>query len=986
MRGSHSVRMRAGIFAGIVLYVVLVSSQRAPSQQTLEFTFHEGTEIEAVPSRDGRHIALQLWRHIWVLDATGGEARRLTDATRPPAEHQAPVWSPDGRTILFSMMFADRDKRENPHLVPITGGEPEAVAAPFSSAVAWSPDGTRFLCLRDGRLWSVSIADSTVTRLNPDSLDAKDPAWSPDGRWVVFSTGGAWWSGRSLYVVSATGDSLRELTRGSDYVPSWSPDGRRVFFVSERSGIPQVWWVSIEGGEPHQLTDEPEVYPFPPRWWPGRDLLMYTAAGRIRTLDPATGVRDSIPFTARLTMTRESYRPRRPTIPAPGTDVPVRGIYRPVVSPNGRSVAFGAMGDLWLRHPEGRIERITTGPEYDGDAAWSPDGTRIGFVSERGGEYNLWVLDLRDRSRRQLTTSGGAQTPIWRPSGDSLVFRHSWSEIRIVAAAGGEPRRVIETRGFWVQPVGWARDRNTLLYWQEYRGSREDRSTTSIRWLGTSGDTGTVLVSNPHAKIHFVAVAPDGAQLTYVANGELWVGSLPSTPGPMTEPRRLVDGPVFFPSWSREHQIVYMSGRELMQVNPRTAQQRRLPVSLSYRVPTAPALVLRNARVLTPEPLEGLWDLHLERGRVRTIRPSGSTGLRADSVIDVGGRTLIPGLFDAHTHRGWFGIAPSSMAALLYRGVTAVGDAGSEGYWLAELAEAIESGQDEGPRVFLAGPQITGTASRQPPVQLQAASPMHVERYVGHLDALGAAHVKPYNQWDAWVEAAVIGAARRRGLRTLSHYLRPSSVAAGLVRKEHESLYHRGWLTRYRQDVLEILVRAGIILVPTSGPEVPGCTARRMALDRSLLVDTALGSFRSTASRESALRQLERCQVSTSATHAEDAFLYNVGAAHRAGVRIAAGSDSDLFTQEIMELLVAAGLTPLEALGAATQHAAAALGVDDQLGSIREGAIADLVVVEGDPLIDITDTKRVWGVVKDGRWVDRGALLARARRTFGAQR
>lgn len=979
-------RWLLGTLGGIVLYVGLVSSQRAPSQQTIHLEFHEGTELEAVPSPDGRQIALQLWRHIWVLDAAGGEATRLTDATRPPAEHQAPAWSPDGRTILFSMMFADRDKRENPHLVPVTGGEPEPVAAPFAGAMAWSPDGTRFLCLRDGRLWSVSIADRAVTRLNPDSLEAKDPAWSPDGRRVVFSTGGVWWSGRSLYLVTATGDSLREITRGSDYVPSWSPDGRRLFFISERSGIPQVWSVSVEGGEPRQLTDEPEVYPFPPRWWPGRDVLMYTGAGKIRTLDPATGARDSIPFTARLTITREADRSRRPTIPAPGTELPVRGIYRPAVSPDGRSIVFAAMGDLWLRAPEGRIEQLTSGPEYDGDAAWSPDATRIGFVSERGGEYNLWVLDLRDRSRRQITTSGGAQTPIWHPSGDSLVFRHSWSEIRIVAATGGEPRRVIETRGFSVQPIGWLRAGTTLLYWQEYVAPGEDRSATAIRWLGPAGDSGTVLVSNPHAKIHFAAVSHRGERLAYVANGELWVASLPSSPGRVAEPRRLLDGPVFFPSWSGDERIVYMSGRSLMQVDARTREQRRLPVSLSYRVPSAPSLVLRNARVLSPEPMQGLWDLRLERGRIQAIRPSGSATLRADSVVDVGGRTVIPGLFDAHIHKGWFGVAPSSMAAYLYRGITSVGDAGSEGYWLSELSEAIESGQDEGPRVFLAGPQITGTATRQPPVQLQADSPAHVERYLAHLDALGATHVKPYNQWNAWVEAAAIRGAHRRGLRTLSHFLRPSSVAAGLDRKEHESLYRRGWLTRYRQDVLDILVQAGIILVPTSGPEVPGCTARRMALSRSLLVDTTLAGFQSRASRESALRQLERCPVSPSATHAEEAFLYNIGAAHRAGVRIAAGSDTDLFTQEILELLVTAGLTPLDALGAATRNAAAALGVEDQLGSIREGAIADLVVVEGDPLTDIRDTKRVWGVVKDGRWVDRAALLARARLTLGVDR
>lgn len=984
VRGSYRFRLLAGTLGSIVLSSVLVSFQRASSQQTINLKFHEGTEMEAVPSPNGRLIALQLWRHIWVLDANGGEARRLTDATRPPAEHQGPAWSPDSRTILFSMMFADPDKRGNPHLVPVTGGEPEPVAAPFVGAVAWSPDGTRLLCLRDDRLWSVSITDSAATRLNPDSLPAKDPAWSPDGRWVVFASGGRWWSGRSLYLVSAAGDSLRELTRGSDYVPSWSPDGRRLFFVSERSGIPQIWSVFVEGGEPRQLTDEPEVYPFPPRWWPGRDVLLYTAAGKIRTLDPESGARDSVPFTAKLTIPRETYHPRRPAIPGLGDEVPVKGIYRPAALPDGGSVVFAAMGDLWLRQADGRVDQLTTGPDYEGDAAWSPDGTRLAFISERGGEYNLWVLDLRDRSRRQLTTSGGAQTPVWHPSGDSIVFRHSWNVIRIVPASGGEARMFVETRGFGIQPLGWLRNGGDLVYWHAFPLGW--RSTTAVRSRGPTGDSATLLVSDPRAKISFATLSPSGDSLAYVTNGELWVRPLLTTGGSAAEPRRLVEGPVFFPSWSRDGRIVYMSGERLMRVDVHTGERRRLPVSLSYRVPSAPSLLLRNATILAPEPREGRWDLLLERGRIQRIRPSGTGGLRADSTVDLGGLTVIPGLFDVHTHAGWFGVAPSSRAAYLYRGITSIGDAGSEGYWVTELREAVESGLDDGPRIFVAGPQVTGTAPNQPPTQVQASTPTQVERYVDHLVALGASHVKTYNQWEPWVEAAAIRGAHRRGLRTLSHFLRPSSVAAGLDRKEHVDLYQRGWLTRYRQDVLDILTGAAITLVPTSGPEVPGCTARRIALSRSVLVDTALAGFMSAARRESALRNLERCQVSTQATYAEEAFLYSIGAAYRAGVRIAAGSDSDLLTQEILELLVSAGLTPLDALRAATVNAAAALGVEDRLGSIREGAIADLVIVEGDPLMDISDTKRVWGVVKDGRWVERAALLARARVTFAGQR
>lgn len=983
LQGVH-VRLALSALGGLALTVLHGSSRVDVRPSGLQFEFREGTELEAAPSPDGSLLALQLWRQIWVLDSRGGEARRVTDATRPPAEHISPAWSSDGRSILFSMMFADRDKGTNPHVAPVGGGEAVALSPQFAGAVAWSPDGSRFLCVREGRLWSVSTRDGATTPLTPDGLDAKDPSWSPDGRWVVFSSGGPWWSGASLYVVSAAGDSLRQLTKGSDYVPAWSGDSRQVFFVSERSGLPQIWWILLEGGDPRQLTNEPEVYPFPPRWLPGRNVLVYTAAGKIRTIDPSTGARDVVPFTARFTITRESYQRRRPPLPAPGEEIQVRGIYRPAISPNGRSIVFAAMGDLWLRPAHGRIDQLTGGPEYDGDAAWSPDGLRLAFVSDRGGAHDLWVMNLADRKRVKVTSTGGVQAPIWNPSGDSIVYRHAFSAIRKISASGGEPSLVVQTRGFGAQPVGWLDDRQSLLYWHSFQEQGAIRATTAIRSIGPTGDIATIVMSDPRAKIQFATVSPASTTLAYVTNGELWIRALSPQSGAAAEPRRLVEGPTFFPSWSGEGRIVYVTGERLMQVDVRTGQRRRLPLTLSYRASAAPSIVLRNARILAPEPREGHWDLRLEGGRIRAIRPSAQNALRAGRVIDLAGRAVLPGLFDVHIHRAWYGAPTPDLAGLLYRGITSVGDAGTESYWLLQQHEAIESGRAEGPRIFSAGAMVMGTAPNLLPHALQVGASEQLDRYLEHLQALGVAHVKFYNPWDAWVESAVVHAAHRRGLPVISHFLRPSSVAAGLDRKVHVELETRGWLdTRYRQDVLEILTKAGVALDVTAQSFAYGNTSRGLAQERALLADTAIASFMPASSREAWRLDLERRQPRPDADRQFGAYLHNIAAAHRAGVKIAVGTDVNVFTQEIMENLVEAGLTPLDALRAATRNAAEALGVEDRLGSVREGAVADLVVVEGDPLADITHAKRIWGVIKDGRWIDRGDLLARARARFG---
>ena len=107
-----------------------------------------------------------------------------------------------------------------------------------------------------------------------------------------------------------------------------------------------------------------------------------------------------------------------------------------------------------------------------------------------------------------------------------------------------------------------------------------------------------------------------------------------------------------------------------------------------------------------------------------------------------------------------------------------------------------------------------------------------------------------------------------------------------------------------------------------------------------------------------------------------------VGALHDAGVRLAAGTDAAHLPGAIhleLEDLVAAGLTPLEAIAAATGGAARVLGADEEIGTIAVGKHADLILLDGDPLQDIRDTRKISHVIRGGRVVDRAALIQRAR-------
>ncbi len=962
-------RDRVSGIAGPVLLAIAAALACTSRPETLELEFREGTMMEAVPSPDGSRLALQLWGQIWVLDAEGGAARRLTDAVDPPDEHWFPRWSPDGDWIVHSSNRPDVGLV----VVPAAGGGPRILTeGEFDVWASWSPDGETVVFSRGGSaLWTVPSQGGDPQRLTPDTLRATEPAWSPDGSRIAFSSNGR------LLTITPDGETIGAVTSGpGDHAPSWHPSGDELFFLSGRSGSQQVCSVAAEGGEPRQLTDDAEMYPYAPRWLPGRGRVVYTEGGAIRTFDPAAGTTDSIPFVARLSLRREAYERRRPELHAPGDRVRARGIYWPAPSPDGSRVAFAALGDLWLRAADDRVERLTDGPADDGDPAWSPDGRAIAFVSDEGGDYQLYVLDLESGARRRVTdVSGHVTSPLWHPSGDSIVYVQSTS-LHIVAAGGGRSRPIDHGRAMDVRLLGWAADAGGLVYLQLVLDRQTWQVSTQLMLDGPDG-SGRFPVEHTWEQLDFAALSPDGQMLAYVDRGEAWVRSL----DPDSAARRVGEHAVFFPSWTADGDLVYVSGGELRRIDAATGGDEELHLDLYYEVPRPPGTVLiRNARLLTPEPREGLWDLFLADGEIRSIGPAGESARTADTVIEVGGRTIIPGLIDTHIHmsRGLF--APEAHP---YWGVTAVAGAGWEGHWVVEQAEAIESGRVAGPRIFPAAGFVVPSVMNAFPQMLRVDTQEQLDRQLDHLLGLGATQVKHFNRRNPWVLSAALRSAHERGLPVMSHFMPAHAVAAGLDRKEHA--FHDAWNgqgMRFRQDILEVLGKAGITVsgtLPFAGAAQDSTGSSRIQPDFS---DPDLSSFLT----PSAVRRVERLHQSW----AEQAWtrdllevmLANVPAARDAGVRVVAGTDwqpSYLALHWELELLVEAGLSPLEALRAATLDAARALGVEGRLGVIEEGAFADLVVLDADPLLDIRNTQKIYAVIRNGELVDRARLLAEAR-------
>ncbi|OGD37622.1 MAG: hypothetical protein A2V45_01960 [Candidatus Aminicenantes bacterium RBG_19FT_COMBO_58_17] len=980
-------RSALGIVALLLLplFIAQSCSRRGAS---LEFEFHDGTDMEASPSPDGRHLALQLWSQIWILDMSNGNAHLLTDAITRPDEHVSPRWSPDGASIVFASLRSDGGL----FVVPVSGGKLRQLTFhEFDSQPDWSPDGRTIVFWGAGRggLWTVPAQGGSPQKINSEAEEAQSPAWSPDGRWIACI-----WRG-GVTVMAYDGGSVRQITKGpADLAPSWSPDGRQLFYLSPKAGELQVFSVPVEGGAPIQLTDERLVSVYAPQWIQRRDLLLYVAGGKIRTLDTKSGARGTIPFSARMTLARKDYKQISPELPAPGQRLPVRGFCSPVPSPDGRLIAFSALGDLWLRHADGKTEQLTSGPEDDADPAWSADGSQLAYVSNRSGDYQVWALELAGRARRPITiTAGDALTPIWQPSGENIIFVQSswWQQtLCIVPASGGDPRTIVPAGAARITPLGWFPEDQSLVFEQLIQDSKTRVWRSTIKRVRLDGSAVSCTMDLPD-QVEFAALSTQSDTLAYVSNGELWIQDLESEKG---SEQRLIQGPAFFPAWSPDRALLFVNSGKLMRVDTRTGEQVTLPVQLSYEIPRiSETLLLHNARLLTPEPREGLWDVLLRDGRIRSLRQAGTKPTPADRIMDLEGKTVIPGLINLHEHlyRG------HPLEGFLYWGNTSVASAGDEGHWSVAQKEAIYGGRRTGPRLFPSGGFVVPTHVKALSERLRVRTSEQLQRYIDHLSGLGVTQIKasPFDRRDPWVEAECIEAAHRSGMPLLSHFLRPASVAAGLDRKEH-ALYFvlneeiftglsAGVPPPFAQDTIEILRRADITICSTIVTFFIGSSEGSLRF-KAALAQPDVADFLLPSQAEHLRKSAESPSNPDRAALMDrflKVYLANIAAAHRAGIRIVAGTDIFFLPPGLhwdLELLVKAGLSPLEALRTATSNAAAELGVEGRLGCISPGAAADLVVLEADPLEDIRNTQKIYAVIQGGRIIDRASLLKAAKR------
>ncbi|MDE2663371.1 MAG: amidohydrolase family protein [Gemmatimonadota bacterium] len=998
---------------------LLLPTASHAQDREVQVTVSEGTNMAAAVSPDGSRIVLDLQGTLWVMDAGGGEARAITDMYY---DARQPQWAPDGSRIVFQSF---RDGRWHIWSIASDGTDPvQHTFGPYDEREpAYSPDGGAivFASDRSGNydIWTLDVSggpgDGRIQRVTDAPTHEFTPQWSPDGESLAYA------SDRALgaIVVRESGGSIRVVARNAGAIsPAWSPDGSRIAYSAVVQGQTGLW-VADAGADdsggggaatPTRLTEEgADVFPFRPMWMgdgmgDGTDAaeIAYTGDGRIRRVSADGAPGADIPFEATFAFTRRDYE-RAPRSFEAGGPEPVQGIVAPAVSPDGRHIAFTALGDLWLldigaggadgtdEAGGARPRRLTDDPFVDLMPAWSRDGSRLAYASDRAGSLDIWVRDMATGTETRATAEpGGEVGPVFSPAGDRIVFTSVMGLQAAVQAVDLATGELTTIRGDLFAPSrpSFSPDGRTIamsVLSQYSSRFREGRNEILLQPLD-GGETRVVTAAD-HENMGVRALdgpvwSPDGRRMAYASEGVLWMVEVDADGVPSAPPTRLSNHHADAISWTGDSRsIVYQSTRGLRRYHLDDGRSEEIPLRLEWQRPAREGAVLvRAARVWdgVSDEISRDMDVIIEGNRIVSVVPHSDANLAAvidagGEVVDAGDLTVLPGLVDMHSHMG-YGMGEALGRAFLAYGVTTIRDPTSDPYEIAERRESIDSGRRIGPREFATGRTMDGNR-----IYYSGAGSLgpngNLELELDRAEHTGYSLIKTYVRMPDLIQRRIIEFAHGIGIPVASHEIYPA-VAHGQDHVEHISgTSRRGYspkvtaMYRTYDDVIQLLTASGMTITPTMA--LMGGWWKSVGDDPSWTTDARFEAvFPEGMAEAMTARALTRGRAG-----GIDGLLADAGRTVtrvvRGGGKVVAGTDSPIIPYGAaliaeVENYVWGGLTEVEALRTATSVAAEALAMEGEIGTLSAGALADILIVEGNPLEDIEDLRRARIVIKDG--------------------
>ena len=989
------------------LYVMPIAGATAAAPAT-RLTSGPAFDMQPRFSPDGKRIAFTSDRgglfNIWVMDADGRNPSAVSREEKWWVN--SPTWAPDGDYIFARKHLVSTRSlgagevwmyhRSGADGVQVTekvsfqkdAGEP--ALSPDGKFLYFSKDVTPSLTFEYDKnphagIYAIvrrELATGRERTLVSGAGGAITPRVSPDGKWLAF---------------------VRRIETGSQlFVRSLATGAERPIFAHLDKDQQEAW--SIFGPYAQYA------------WMPDSRGLVVWGEGRIWRVDLPEGPAApgaplapgrEIPFVAKVEQTiTEAIR--FPVAVAPDR-FPVRMLRGAVVAPDGTRVVYSALGKLWIRPlPAGTPKRLTARDDLEYAPAFSADGRTIVYASWRDVDRGRIRVIGADGSggREVVATPGHYVEPSFSRDGQRIVYRAvEGDEVRgpengeqpgifIVPAAGGASTLVREEGS---NPRFDAT--GTRIYFQERRADRTVLASV------TTGNATEIVHARSENALELVP-SPDGRWIAFEERWRTYVAALPQSGRPIEIGPTTKAFPVARVSrdsgwglhWSDAHTIHWTLGADLYTRDlaktfafvrdgaEKPDEPEAAGVAIGFEQPSdvpAGTIALVGARIvpMNAQPGRGVIErgtVVVERNRIVAIGSEASIHVPAGARrIDVAGKTIIPGLVDVHAHvRGESsGILVETswpLAANLAYGVTTAHDPSNDTQTVFTKSEMQRAGSLLGPRLYSTGTILYGA---ELPIKATIESYEDARMHIRRMKAAGAISVKSYNQQRRDTRQMILKAARELGLMVVPEggslfYQNLTQITDG-----HTGVEHSLPVPKLYRDVVTLFSKTKVGYTPTLIVAYGGLQGENYWYQHDdVWRNTRLQAF---TPRDVLVERSRRRPMA-----AEDDFnhlliargaklLKDAGTSVQLGAH---GQLQGLGAHWELWMLAQGGMTPLEALDSATISGARYLGMDKDIGSLETGKLADLVVLDKNPLENIRNSDSVRFVMLNGRLYDAATL------------
>lgn len=971
-----------------------------------------GTPFDGQPrwSPDGRSIAFVSDRsgadNVWVADADGRNAHALTREER--RTFVSPEWTPDGEYVVASRSMEVVNRPQDYQLfmyhasgrgtgVQLTGRQAAALSgdstAPRPRAVfgiafggdpryAWvSAAATKGYA--QAQLALLDRASGRLYGRTQEITGALRPTPSPDGKWLVYGTRRD----------SVTALKLVELATGD-----------------ERWLVPAVDRDDQEGSTSRDYLPGAS-------FTPDSRALVASYHGKFWRIEVPSGRATEIPFSADVDvglgpLARFDY-------PAGDSIVAARRIEQPSRAPDGSAIAFSALAGIWVQQlsgprsgsPPRRVDGLARS-EGSVDGAffptWSPDGAWIAYVTwndHDGGDVYKVRADGSAPPVRLTTTKAFYEKLAWAPNGRLVVARGPrqqrigyFDELRTgrpqvqelawIPANGGAATTItpVNTATRWAsQHYGlphFTRDTSRIYYTDAIDG------LVSVRWDGSDRRThlrvdGWEWTRNPPALADEILVSPTGDHVLALVNQQVWIIDVPPTgerlpnlflPSASTTlpTRRLTSVGADFIAWGADgrsaHWALGDSYWSYDLVSGKATERKEISVRVSRDVPRG-VVALRGARVISMQGNEVIEnaDVVIRDNRIAAAGTRGTVTIPSGAhEIDVAGKTILPGYVDVHAHM-WapWGVHRKQvweyLANMAY-GVTGTRDPQTMTPDVITYADEVAAGDIIGPRIFSTA---RGIFAAEDITSLDDARDV-ARRYA---DYYHTGTIKNYLVGDRIERQWLVMAAREKALTPTSEGTSDFKMNLTLALDGFAGVEHELSLTTIYGDVVRLLAESGITYTPTLIVTGAGLAGENLWYrDVDVHDDAKLARF--IPHEELDRRTLRRSVLALPQQYEISHLAQSARKVVAAGGRIGLGAHGQLQGMGAhweLWMLQSGGLTNHEALRVATVYGAESIGQGKNIGKIVPGMLADLQILDRNPLDDIRNSMSIRYVMVNGR-------------------